>query len=173
MEAKDVKKVAIIGAGVMGHSIAQVFATAGIETNLMDIKADLLPQALKLVKANLKTLAEYGRIKQADIPAIVKRIHPTTESGGSGSRRGFCPGGCSRGTRISRKSSFSSWINPAPSKPFWPAIPRGWIFSTSSRSGIRRDSWPPTGSRLPISFPSWKLPPDRKPLRRPCSSRPS
>ena len=79
MEAKDVKRVAIIGAGVMGHSIAQVFATAGIETNLMDIKADLLPQALKLVKANLKTLAEYGRIKQGDIPAIVRRIHPTTD----------------------------------------------------------------------------------------------
>ena len=79
MEAKDVKRVAIIGAGVMGHSIAQVFATAGIETNLMDIKADLLPQALKLVKANLKTLAEYGRIKRGDIPAIVRRIHPTTD----------------------------------------------------------------------------------------------
>jgi 3-hydroxyacyl-CoA dehydrogenase len=79
MEAKDVKRVAIIGAGVMGHSIAQVFATAGIETNLMDIQADLLPQALKLVKANLKTLAEYGRIKPGDIPAIVRRIHPATD----------------------------------------------------------------------------------------------
>src|SRR5512139_737036 len=79
MEAKDVKKVAVIGAGVMGHSIAQVFAAAGIETGLMDVKADLLPQALKLVEANLKTLAEYGKIKQADIPAIVKRIHPTTD----------------------------------------------------------------------------------------------
>jgi len=79
VEAKDVKRVAIIGAGVMGHSIAQVFATAGIETNLMDLKADLLPQALKLVGANLKTLAEYGRIKQGDISAIVKRIHPTTD----------------------------------------------------------------------------------------------
>jgi 3-hydroxybutyryl-CoA dehydrogenase len=79
MEAKDVKKVAVIGAGVMGHSIAQVFAAAGIETGLMDVKADLLPQALKLVGANLKTLAEYGKIKQADIPAIVKRIHPTTD----------------------------------------------------------------------------------------------
>jgi 3-hydroxyacyl-CoA dehydrogenase len=79
MEAKDVKKVAVIGAGVMGHSIAQVFATAGIETALMDVKADLLPQALKLVGANLKTLAEYGTIQAADIPAIVKRIQPTTD----------------------------------------------------------------------------------------------
>ncbi len=79
MEAKNVKKVAIVGAGVMGHSIAQVFATAGIETGLMDVKADLLPQAMKLVGANLKTLAEYGKIKVADIPAIVKRIHPTTD----------------------------------------------------------------------------------------------
>jgi 3-hydroxybutyryl-CoA dehydrogenase len=79
MEAKEVKKVAVIGAGVMGHSIAQVFAAAGIETNLMDIKEDLLPHALKLIKGNLKTLAEYGNIKNTDIPAIVNRIHPSTD----------------------------------------------------------------------------------------------
>jgi 3-hydroxybutyryl-CoA dehydrogenase len=79
MDAKDAKKVAILGAGVMGHSIAQVFATAGIETNLMDIKAEVLDHGLKLVKANLKTFAEYGKISSADIPAIVNRIHPTTE----------------------------------------------------------------------------------------------
>lgn len=79
MEAKEVKKVAVIGAGVMGHSIAQVFATAGIETNLMDIKEDLLPHALKLIRGNLKTWAEYGKIKNTDISTIVNRIHPSTD----------------------------------------------------------------------------------------------
>ena len=78
MEAKDVKKVAIIGAGVMGHSIAQVFATAGIETRMVDIKAEILDRALPLMKANLKTLAQYGKIRKGEIPGIVSRIHPTT-----------------------------------------------------------------------------------------------
>ena len=50
MKAEDVKKVAVIGAGTMGHSIAQVFAQAGIEVNLTDIKKELLDHALELVR---------------------------------------------------------------------------------------------------------------------------
>jgi 3-hydroxybutyryl-CoA dehydrogenase len=79
MEAKDVKRAAIIGAGVMGHSIAQVFATAGIETRLVDIKAEVLDRAFPLMKANLKTLAQCGKIREEEIPGIVSRIRPTTD----------------------------------------------------------------------------------------------
>ena len=34
---------------------------------------------LQLVKGNLRTLADYGKVDPQDIPAIVGRIHPTTE----------------------------------------------------------------------------------------------
>jgi 3-hydroxybutyryl-CoA dehydrogenase len=83
MDAQDVKKVAVIGAGVMGHSIAQVFAQAGIPAYLVDLKNDLLAHALKLVKLNLQTLADYGWLNSQEIPAILDRIHPTTDLGGA------------------------------------------------------------------------------------------
>ena len=79
MDPKNVKRVAVIGAGVMGHSIAQVFAQAGILVHLVDLKNDLLVHALKLVKSNLQTLADCGRVSPQKIPAILDRIRPTTD----------------------------------------------------------------------------------------------
>jgi len=79
MDPKNVKRVAVIGAGVMGHSIAQVFAQAGILVSLVDVKNALLTHALQLVKSNLQTLADCGRVSPQAIPAILARIRPTTD----------------------------------------------------------------------------------------------
>jgi 3-hydroxybutyryl-CoA dehydrogenase len=79
VDPHNVKRVAVIGAGVMGHSIAQVFAQAGIPVHLVDLKNELLAQALKLVKSNLQTLSEYGRVNSQEIPVILERIHPMTD----------------------------------------------------------------------------------------------
>ena len=79
MRPQEVKRVAVIGAGTMGHSIAQVFARSGIEVNLMDVSKDILDRALQLINANLKTLAGLGRLNSGEIPGIVKRIHPATD----------------------------------------------------------------------------------------------
>jgi len=79
MHPQEVKRVAIIGAGVMGHSIAQVFAQAGIEVNLVDLQEEILEHAVRLVKGNLRTLADHRKVDPQDIPAIIDRIHPTTK----------------------------------------------------------------------------------------------
>lgn len=79
MKNQEINKVAIIGAGVMGHSIAQVFAYGGIETNLVDIDRQRLERALLLIKSNLETLEEFGKVSSKDIPAAIKRIHTTTD----------------------------------------------------------------------------------------------
>ena len=79
MDLRNVKKIAVIGAGVMGHSIAQVFAQAAFRVDLVDLKDELLARGLKLVKLNLQTLAEYGRIDSGEIPEILDHIHPTTD----------------------------------------------------------------------------------------------
>jgi 3-hydroxybutyryl-CoA dehydrogenase len=79
MDPQNVKWVAVIGAGVMGHSIAQVFAQAGILVHLVDLKDDLLARALKLVKSNLQTLADCGRMSPQEIPGILDRIQPTSD----------------------------------------------------------------------------------------------
>ena len=79
MDSKNVKRVAVIGAGVMGHSIAQVFAQAGILVHLVDLKDTLLTHALQLVKSNLRTLADCGRVSPQEIPAVLDRIRPGTD----------------------------------------------------------------------------------------------
>jgi 3-hydroxybutyryl-CoA dehydrogenase len=79
MDPQDVKKTLVVGAGVMGHSIAQVFAAAGIEVALVDIDRKVLEHAMKMIANNLKTLSEFGRIDPAAVGDIIDRIHPTTD----------------------------------------------------------------------------------------------
>jgi 3-hydroxybutyryl-CoA dehydrogenase len=79
MEASEVKKVLVVGAGVMGHSIAQVFATSGIEAALVDLNREALDHAMTMIGHNLKNLSEFGRLDAAAIPGITNRIHPTTD----------------------------------------------------------------------------------------------
>jgi 3-hydroxybutyryl-CoA dehydrogenase len=79
MDPQEVKRVAVVGAGTMGHSIAQVFAQAGIDVNLADVKEDVLTHSLQLVKGNLKTLVDYGKVDPKDVPSILGRIHVTTD----------------------------------------------------------------------------------------------
>lgn len=79
MNIEDVKKVAVIGAGVMGHSIAEVFAAAGMNTQLVDLNPSILEHAVDLIRSELETLAAYGKISQTEIPDILSRIHPTMD----------------------------------------------------------------------------------------------
>ncbi len=79
MDPKDVKSAIVVGAGVMGHSIAQVLAQAGIEVGLVDLTEGALERAMKLIKSNLDILAEFNRVPSDEIPAILERIHPSTD----------------------------------------------------------------------------------------------
>jgi 3-hydroxybutyryl-CoA dehydrogenase len=79
VKSTDIKKTVVVGAGLMGHSIAQVFAQNGLETGLVDLDETRLRHALELVKSNLETLAEYGKIQSAQIPGMISRIRATTD----------------------------------------------------------------------------------------------
>ena len=79
MDPKDVKSAVVVGAGVMGHSIAQVLAQAGIEVGLVDLTKEALERAINLIKSNLDILAEFNRLPNDEIPAILERIHPSTD----------------------------------------------------------------------------------------------
>ncbi len=79
MKPSDVKKTLVVGAGVMGHSIAQVFAQSGIEVRLVDLDNKILDRAMGLIRANLETLADFGHVSAGEIPAIESRIHPSTD----------------------------------------------------------------------------------------------
>ncbi len=89
MDAGNVGTVLVVGAGVMGHSIAQVFAQAGIEVDLTDLNEQALTRAMPLIRTNLHTLAEFGRVPQNDIPAIMARIRPSTDLTASARKADF------------------------------------------------------------------------------------
>ena len=78
MDVKNIRKALVVGAGVMGHSIAQVFAQAGIEVSLVDLNEKILERATNLIKSNLGILAEFKRVPRNKISTILKHIHPTT-----------------------------------------------------------------------------------------------
>jgi 3-hydroxybutyryl-CoA dehydrogenase len=83
MNVNDVKKIAVIGAGVMGQSIALTFAMAGIETALVDMNDDQLERGLRLIGSNLQTLAQHGTIRETDIASIVELVRPTKDLPGA------------------------------------------------------------------------------------------
>ena len=76
---KDIDNIAVIGAGLMGHGIAQEFACADYRVYIHDINDDLLQNAREQIGKNLKLLAEHGIIEQASIPETLQRIETTTE----------------------------------------------------------------------------------------------
>jgi 3-hydroxybutyryl-CoA dehydrogenase len=77
MDIQNVETVLIIGSGVMGHSIAQIFATAEMDVNLVDVDQKVLGRAMSLIESSLGTMAEYGKIPGNKIPSILARIHPS------------------------------------------------------------------------------------------------
>jgi len=89
MDAGNVGTVLVVGAGVMGHSIAQVFAQAGIEVDLADLTEQALARAMTLIRTNLHTLAEFGQVPEYDIPGIMDRIRPSTDLTASARKADF------------------------------------------------------------------------------------
>jgi len=78
MQATDVKNVAIVGAGLMGHSIGQEFAAAGYSVRLHDQTEDQLRQALDRIRSNLGQLEQNGRLSSQDAAATLTRIQTDT-----------------------------------------------------------------------------------------------
>ena len=71
------KGVGVIGAGLMGHGIAQIFAVRGYSVALMDVKEELLSKALEGVRSNLTLMVEHGIGSRDDIDPTLSRIKTT------------------------------------------------------------------------------------------------
>ena len=69
MSTKDIRKIAVIGAGLMGHSIAQEFAVSGYRVSLNDMSEERLDHARERIRQNLEML---GRSDEWD--GVASRI---------------------------------------------------------------------------------------------------
>ena len=74
-----IKKVAILGAGTMGHGIAESFARFGYDVNLYDINAAALEKAKEFIQQELELFVEENFMSRAEIPAILARIKTFTD----------------------------------------------------------------------------------------------
>jgi len=72
----NVKKVMVMGSGLMGSGIAQVCAQAGIEVILNDVSAEALDQAMKTIAWSVGKFAEKGKLSE-DRETVMKRITAT------------------------------------------------------------------------------------------------
>ena len=67
-------KVAILGAGTMGHALALVHALSGCSVRLQDIDTATLERAPQLIDSALSTLGDSGSISEAEAAAALARI---------------------------------------------------------------------------------------------------
>lgn len=74
----EIKKVLVVGAGLMGRGIAQVSAQAGYQTVMSDIDQNQLAAAMKVINKNLDRDVEKARITANDKEAILGRIKIST-----------------------------------------------------------------------------------------------
>ena len=68
----------MIGAGTMGHGIAQVAAGAGFRVLLNDVDRESLARGVSSIEANLAKGIQRGKLTEADRDATLQRIHGTT-----------------------------------------------------------------------------------------------
>ena len=70
----EVGHVLVVGAGTMGHGIAQVAAQAGYRATLYDVDPAVVQNGLGKVRASLDKLVEKGKVQAADRDAALARI---------------------------------------------------------------------------------------------------
>ncbi|CAN5682087.1 3-hydroxyacyl-CoA dehydrogenase family protein [soil metagenome] len=70
----SVKRVAVLGAGTMGHGIAQAAAYAGIATTIFDPDTKTLEQALERIRATLEKGVQRGKVTPVAMDATLSSL---------------------------------------------------------------------------------------------------
>jgi len=70
----EIKSVSVIGAGVMGHGIAQVIAQAGISVTLRDVKEEFVQKGIKNIEQFLDQGIKRGRLTEEQRKETLARI---------------------------------------------------------------------------------------------------
>jgi 3-hydroxybutyryl-CoA dehydrogenase len=79
LKIEEVKNIAVLGAGIMGHGIAQVCAEKGFQVNLQDMKEDFVKAGLNRIDKFLRGSVERGKMTREQSEAILARIRGVTD----------------------------------------------------------------------------------------------
>ncbi len=74
MNVDDIKRIAVVGAGQMGHGIAQVFALAGYEVYLNSRSEASLQKSIQSIQDDLQRLKDFGFATSEQADAVLPRI---------------------------------------------------------------------------------------------------
>ncbi|MBK5101494.1 MAG: 3-hydroxybutyryl-CoA dehydrogenase, partial [Desulfobacteraceae bacterium] len=75
----EIKKVGVLGCGLMGAGIAQVCAQSGFETVVREIDQKFIDKGFGIIEKTLKRAVEKGKMSQEDKESILGRIKGTLE----------------------------------------------------------------------------------------------
>ncbi|WP_035240372.1 3-hydroxybutyryl-CoA dehydrogenase [Desulfobacter vibrioformis] len=75
----EIKKITVLGAGIMGAGIAQCAAQAGFEVSIRDMEDRFVENGLTTIKANLERAVSKGKMTADDADTIMDRVTGTTD----------------------------------------------------------------------------------------------
>jgi 3-hydroxybutyryl-CoA dehydrogenase len=76
--SQTIETIAVIGAGTMGHGIAQVAAAAGFKVLLSDVDRESLARGVRAIENNLAKGIQRGKLTDDDRDRTLQQIHGTT-----------------------------------------------------------------------------------------------
>ncbi|TAL34102.1 MAG: 3-hydroxyacyl-CoA dehydrogenase family protein [Spirochaetes bacterium] len=74
MKTEDIKTIAVIGAGDMGHGIAQLCASAGFKVCLYDIKQEFVDRGIRKIRDSLAKQVAKKRMDESDLERVMSAI---------------------------------------------------------------------------------------------------
>ncbi|MBZ6496442.1 3-hydroxyacyl-CoA dehydrogenase/enoyl-CoA hydratase family protein [Natrinema longum] len=79
MDLDNINTIAVLGAGNMGHGIAEVAAMAGYDVNMRDIKDEFVQNGYEQIEWSLNKLAENDQLTQEEADAALDRVTPLVD----------------------------------------------------------------------------------------------
>jgi len=73
-----IKKIGVVGCGLMGSGIAQVAAQAGCQVTVREVSPQLVEKGLQSIEKNLARLVEKGTLSATDRDQVRARLRGTT-----------------------------------------------------------------------------------------------
>ena len=74
----EIRTVAVLGAGTMGHGIAQVSAAAGCDVQLYDINEAAVTAGMNRIRSNLEKGIARGKVTEEERDGVLQRLQATT-----------------------------------------------------------------------------------------------
>lgn len=75
----EIRKVCVLGAGIMGAGIAQVIAEAGFDVTMRDIEDRFVEKGMATIKGNLDRAVSKGKMEASAASVVLSRVGGTTD----------------------------------------------------------------------------------------------